>query len=272
VELGSAIEKEDYEVVESDHFLVLASARDAVGRPLLRFAEDCLGALMAALPGIADFQTPGKQLILVLRTTEVYYSYIAPYYPEGEFGGSGGVQIREGYPHIVLWGKRIEDLESAVAHELMHVALHRLTMPEWIEEGLALMFEHDRTGRSRWIVDGEMARKQKSHWRRKGLEPFWSGEGFSSPDETQEMSYQLAEILVRLLMEDSRPGWFGRGRERRERFFAFLREADASDAGAAACRTHLQCGLDDLAARFLGPGSWSPSVVGDQNPLDEKAP
>jgi hypothetical protein len=95
-ELAAAIDKEDYEVIESDRFLGLDSSRDAVGRPLLRFAEDCVQALIATLPGIADFQTPGKQLIIVPRTSEVYYSYIAPYYPEGEFGGSGGIQIREG--------------------------------------------------------------------------------------------------------------------------------------------------------------------------------
>jgi hypothetical protein len=38
------------------------------------------------------------------------------------------------------------------------------------------------------------------------------------------------------------------------------KEARAADCGEAAAREHLNCGLSDLAGRFLGQGSWAPSL------------
>lgn len=132
-------------------------------------------------------------------------------------------------------------------------------MPQWLEEGLAQMFEHDMTGRQLLELDAESAGRHRRHWGAHGLDEFWSGEGFSRPGEVQELSYQLAEVLVRLLAEEARPRWFGWVREPRRRFLAFLRGAAAADCGEAACREHLGHGLADLAAKFLGPGSWSPN-------------
>ena len=72
------------------------------------------------------------------------------------------------------------------------------------------------------------------------------------------MSYQLAEVLMRLLVADHRPRWFGLSRERQRRFFAFLQEADRTDCGEAAAQEHLGFGLEQLANQFLGPGDWAP--------------
>jgi len=121
------------------------------------------------------------------------------------------------------------------------------------------MAEHEMTGRGLLVVDAKMARRYKQYWGRHGLDAFWRGEGFSRPGNVQELCYQLAEILARLMVEDARPRWFGLVREPRRRFFAFLREAAVADSGESACRKHLGCGLSELAARFLGPGPWSPS-------------
>jgi len=57
---------------------------------------------------------------------------------------------------------------------------------------------------------------------------------------------------------DARPRWFGWVRRPERQFRAFMQEATTADGGEAACREHLGYGLDDLAARFLGPGKWSP--------------
>ena len=45
-------------------------------------------------------------------------------------------------------GKELWILEDTLGHELTHVSLHHLSMPQWLEEGLAQMFEHNMTGRS----------------------------------------------------------------------------------------------------------------------------
>lgn len=258
-ELGLALGR-GYDVAESDHFVALASLGDASGRWLLQFAERCRAVVLSVLAGVADFKIPGKQVMLALRTADEYYRYISLYFPEGEHGGSAGIHIREGYPHIALCGKQVWMLENTLAHELMHASLQHLTMPLWLEEGLAQMFEHDMTGRSLLQVDTEMARRHKRYWAKHGLDELWRGEGFFRPGRGQELSYQLAEILVRLLIEEARPRWFGLVREPQRRFFAFVRQARESDCGEAACRKHLQFGLGDLAARFLGRGTWSPGL------------
>jgi hypothetical protein len=72
------------------------------------------------------------------------------------------------------------------------------------------------------------------------------------------LSYELAEVLARTLLEDARPGWFARKFAARDRLLGFVRTAQAADAGEAACREHLRCGVGDLAARFLGQGDWCP--------------
>jgi hypothetical protein len=256
-ELGPALGG-GYETVESDHFLVLAPEVDATGRPVLRIAERCRVALLSVLGGVANFEGHGKSVVLVLRTRDDYYRYISLYFPEGEHGGSAGLHVRDGYPHVALYGREPWMVEPTVAHELTHVSLYHLSMPQWLEEGLAQMFEHDVTGSSPLEVDAEMARRQKRYWGRCGLDVFWRGEAFSRRGKVQELSYQLAEILVRLLVEEGRPRWFGRVREPQRRLLAFLREAGVSDGGEAACREHLGVALSDLAARFLGPGPWSP--------------
>jgi hypothetical protein len=258
-ELGPALGG-GYEALESDNFLALVPRAVESGGRLLPFAERCRAAMQSALSGVANFDSLGKQLVVSLPGPDHYYRYITLYYPEGEHGGSAGVHIREGYPHVALHGKELWRLENSLAHELTHVSLHHLSMPQWLEEGLAQMFEHDMTGRLLLEVDAEMAGRHKRYWGKHGLDAFWRGEGFSRPGTVQELSYQLAEILVRLLVEESRPRWFGWVQEPRLRFFAFLRGASAEDCGEAACQEHLRYGLSDLAARFLGPGSWSPSL------------
>lgn len=262
-ELGRALGG-GYETVESRNFLALAPETQGIGRLLLPFAERCRAALRSILGEVADFDAFGKPVVVVLKNWQDYYRYISLYYPEGEHGASAGVHIRDGYPHVALHRSLLLEMENALAHELVHVALHHLSMPQWVEEGLAQMFQHDMTGSWMYVdrefrVNPEMAERHKQYWQSQGLKAFWSGEGFGMPGQAQRLSYELAQILVRLLVDDSRPRWFGRVREPQRRFFAFLRAASEADCGEAASREHLGFGLSELAARFLGPGSWSPS-------------
>jgi hypothetical protein len=261
LELGRALGG-GYETVESRHFLALAPEARGIGRPLVSFAERCRAALRSVLGDVADFDTFGKPVVVVLESRGVYYRYISRHDPEGEYGLSVGIHIRDGFPHVAMHGPQLSDLENTLAHELTHVALHHLSLPLWLEEGLAQMFPHDMApqyGLAGFQLDAATADRHKRYWREHGLDAFWCGLGFSSSDDAQRLSYELAETLVRLLVADSRPRWFGRVREPQRRFFAFLRAASASDCGEAASREHLGLGLGDLATRFLGPGSWSPS-------------
>lgn len=259
----------NYHVEESPRTLLLAPRPEPSAEVLLGFAAACRQTLSEALPGVAQFPGPGKQVLLVLRDSGDYYRYVAVYYPEGRSGDSGGMQIREGYRHIAVWGIQLGDLERIIAHEMTHASLAHLSMPQWVEEGLAQMFEHDMAGRSPLLLDPRDARQHKQVWARRGLDDFWSGAGFYQAGKVQKLSYQLAEVLIRLLVEEHRPGWFGWRRARQHRFLDFLREADASDAGEAAARKHLGLGLRDVAAWFLGPGDWKPGMKTDETPTTE---
>jgi hypothetical protein len=213
------------------------------------------------LGGVTNFDLPGCQVLLAFRDVADYYRYIACFFPDGEHGGTGGLHIREGYPHIAIHGKLLAILENTLAHELTHASLHHLSMPQWLEEGLAQMFEHDMTNRSLLLVDSQMANRHKKYWSKNGLEEFWHGSGFSKAGKVQQLSYQLGEILARLLVEEAKPRWFGWDRGPQKRFLAFLQNAKWSDCGEAAISEHLGVTLGDLAARFLGPGDWMPRTL-----------
>jgi hypothetical protein len=246
-----------YQIAESNQFLALAPDADTAAS-LLLFADKCRERLMSLLEGVVKLDVPGKQVVIDLQTADDYYRYVAPFYSDGHYAGSGGIHLRQGYPHIAFYGKDRGWLERAVAHELTHAGLHHLSMPQWLEEGLAQMVDHEITGQGGLILDAKMAGRHKRFWSKHGLDAFWCGESFSRPGKVQHLSYQLAELLVRLLDEDSRPRWFGLFREPQRRFFAFLRQASKADSGESACRECLGFGLGELAARFLGPGSWTP--------------
>jgi hypothetical protein len=249
-----------YACFESEHFLSLSWQAPESADSLLRFAEHCRESLLGDFADVTRFDVPGKQILLVLRSADDYYQYISAYFAEGEYGGSGGVHIRDGYPHIAMQGQMVGAHHLTLAHEMTHAAFQHLNMPQWLEEGLAQASEQRIAGRAPLFLTGDRAREHKDYWHENGLDEFWHGAGFFKPDEAQALSYQLAEILVQLLIEESRPRWFGLVREPQRRFFEFLKHANRADCGASACSELLGFELADLAAQFLGPGNWSPKV------------
>lgn len=260
--LASALGR-DYQVEESDICLMLMPVRKQPLAPLLGFVELCREGLLATLPGIVEFQTPGKQVILILRDENHYYQYLSAYYPEGRHGGSGGMQIRQGFPHVVVRGTNIDFLKPILAHELTHAALQHRNMPLWLEESLTQRAEKEIAGRNLSGINEKGARLQRRYWRRFGLRPFWTGAGFHAPGKVAGLNYQLAIILFELMAEACRPRWLGLSRHRQQGMFAFLRDATAADAGEAAALQHLGHSLGDLAGQFLGPGDWSPRIADD---------
>lgn len=173
---------------------------------------------------------------------------------------ASGAQIRNGYLQIVLNGGFAFETGAILAHETLHMTLSHLPMLLWIEEGLAQMFEHDMVERNVILIDEEMASERKRFWKKHTLNDFWHGEGFFKAGKMQNLSYQLAEILTRLLIEEHRPRWFGFVKEPQRRFFAFLRNAEIRDCGSESAKAHLGMSLSDIASRFLGPGEWEPSL------------
>jgi len=254
-ELGNS-----YRVSESTSFLALHPEKTANIAELLQFGEYCCRHISKTLPDVAQYPETGKHVIVVLHNSDRYYQYLSAYYPDGHHGDSAGVHIREGYSHIALHGSELCSLQNTLAHELTHAALQHLGMPLWIEEGLTQTYEHNLTSRNQILVTAEMAQEHKRYWKKHGLDAFWRGEGFTRPGRIQMLSYQLAEITMRLMIERFRPRWFGLDKGPTRRFFAFLQNANELDCGAAAAKNHLGSELGELVGEFLGPGDWEPSL------------
>lgn len=210
-------------------------------------AGDC-GALLVgeAMSKITGRKSIDPLCLIGVATHEDYYTFIAPFYPdEGEFATSGGVYLNEGgagLPLIVLpiEGNR-QSLEATIAHELTHHALHHLDLPLWIEEGLTQMMEERVTGMSNFVLSPTLIERHQAHWDAESLTAFWSGESFSSADgESQELSYSLAQAIVRAQLAD-----------RSAEFIRFIRAAASDLTGELAARSELGQSLESLAGRLI---------------------
>lgn len=233
---------------ESSETVLLFAPRDfGQTRLLLHFAEGVLSTIADSLQGITRESWQGPLVVLLFADADSYYSYISPFYSEGEFGGTGGVCIRQGRLHIALHPATYDGLQATIAHELTHACLSHLTLPLWLEEGITQFVEELVHSQRQFQLDRESAERTRILWRERGLSDFWWGNAFQQADEAQECSYRLAQIIFRLLATDHRPN-----------LPAFVRTAHAGDAGESAAREHLGFGLAQIAAQFLGPGEWEP--------------
>lgn len=234
---------DDYWINSAPRCVLLTNQSRPDGDDLLRFAERALDEVARLLDMNPEAGGAPKHVLVRVHSVELYYTYVSHFYPEGEYGGSGGMCIREGMPHIVFQGAPSNE-HSLIAHELVHAVLGNLNAPQWIEEGVAQIVEQQLTGQTTLLLDHETADELRTYWHRHGLTDFWSGKSFEDAGEGQRFSYELAEILARLILADHR-----------HVFLKFLEQAKHKDAGEAAAREHLGKSLSDIAAVFLGTGS-----------------
>jgi hypothetical protein len=242
-----------YRVYESERFLLLSPHGDRASELLIRLAERTLTTVLTGLPDLFGRPALGKLACLAFASHDAYYEYISDYYPEGSFGASGGLFVHSDRAHMVLNKAPLDSLESTLVHELTHACLEKRGLPLWIEEGITQLMEEEVLGSaSRLPLTRDQARRHVRYWRRHGLGIFWQGEAFHRPDRGQALSYELALILVRNLLE--------RGRESFLRFIGLVEERDC---GAAASLEVYGVPLGAWPAAFLGPGDWSPEAPGE---------
>jgi hypothetical protein len=191
--------------------------------------------------------------IILLATADEYYSFISAYHPDGEFATSGGVYQRESADNcatLVVDASLRQSIETILAHELTHHALVPTTdagrlgsgLPHWAEEGLTQMMEERVTGSSAFSFGRDVRMRHIQLWQDIGLDAFVSGASFHSPEgEEQELSYNLAEAMTRMLLS-TRP----------DHFFAFARACvrDGLDPTDAAY-THLGDDAQSIARNML---------------------
>ncbi len=238
-----------YKTYESDNFIILSSETQKHVDHFLSFLESTRTIILNTLEGIASDKGYGKHVVMILADQETYYDYIAMYYPsKGEFGLSAGVYINEGYGHFVFPAHEINYNEPVAAHELTHACLSHLPIPVWLDEGLAVSMEGVVISGRDFYIDKEIIGKHRNYWNPENIQSFWSGESFKLTDDGQELSYHLAQLLVRNISKEYLV------------FKTFVTHANEADAGEKAAREYLNISLGDLLEGLLGEGDWSPQL------------
>lgn len=203
------------------------------------------------LEGLARFPEEERSTLIAFDHGDDYYRYVANYYPdEGEFAFSGGMFIDAGCPHFVAVLNDLWVLEPVIAHEMTHFALAHLSLPLWLDEGLAVNTEHRiSTSQQHHTRTVELLGQHREFWNDSTIQEFWTGKSFHRPDEGQALSYDLARAMVDLVGRD----WGA--------FVSFATSARREDGGAAAAHDALGLDLGDLAAAAINAkqkGRWTP--------------
>lgn len=230
-----------YSVGSKGSAIVLSTLPGHVADATLAYVERTLRHIMRVLDGVAFTPDWGHDILIVFDDEDAYYRYISHYYPDaGEFAASSGMYINFGCGHFVTVKADLHTIEPIIAHELTHSCLAHLPIPAWLNEGLAVNTEHRLSPPAYKPPNAQMqhARHQK-FWGVEEIQEFWSGKSFLRNDEGNELSYDLARILVAQFAKD----W--------ERFKQFTLGADAADGAASAAQEHLGIDLGATVCALL---------------------
>lgn len=237
----------DYRVDESRRFILLTSLDQEASGEILVFAERTLGQIRARLQDAAWNSSYGKHVILLFDEEDDYYQYVSYFHLDGTHPMSGGCLIRKGgYVHIAAPYQSF-GLRQMLAHELTHNCVVHLSLPLWLNEGLATTFERGVANAPQPVLDHDLRERHLAFWHPDNIQEFWSGVSWQKPGDSNELSYSLAEIVLKLLSEQ--PGDFG----------LFLTQADWRDAGQTAAIDCLGIDLGTAISTFLGEGNWRPN-------------
>jgi hypothetical protein len=242
---------DSYELRESSCALVLSPYSGRAANAMLEFIARTRGRIADTLEGLTRRKDEDRDVLIVFGDDDTYYRYVSHAYPEdGEFAFSGGMFLHADCPHFVTMAADTSTVERVIAHEMTHAAVSHLSIPLWINEGLAVNTENRLMGTMPSLYSAaEMRAKHLSFWTSDTIQEFWSGRAFSRPDEGSMLSYDLARTLVEILAGH----W--------TQFRAFATSAHYEDGGAAAAREHLELDLgESLASMFEQPSdeAWQP--------------
>jgi hypothetical protein len=148
-ELAEAFGAPPYVWAESDALILWCAREPGVVRDLMGMAGRAYRATCEVVGPPAD--ATGKLVVLCFASVAEFYGYIAPLYPEGSFGGVGGVCIRDGLTHVALPDVGTE-VESTLIHEMVHACIGD-DVPGWFQEGVAQLVPEHAAGRRRPPAD-----------------------------------------------------------------------------------------------------------------------
>lgn len=216
--------------------IVLSTLEGNVAEATLAFVNKTVQRIVRVLDGVATIPEWGHDILIVFEDDESYYRYVSHYYPEaGEFAASSGMYIHGGCGHFVTVKADMRIIEPVITHELTHACLSHLPIPAWLNEGLAVNTELRLCPPSQAPLNPKQTHARHCmFWGLEEIQQFWSGSSFLRNDDGNELSYDLARVLVSQFGAD----W--------DRFRTFALAANLADGGASAARDYL--GIDLGAA------------------------
>jgi hypothetical protein len=240
-----------YHLAQHEDALLLSPLEPRVATATVRFMTKTLSRISKVLDGVAKAPEWGKDILLVFEDEHTYYRYVSRYYPEdGEFAFSGGMHINFGCSHFATFQAELRAIEPVIAHEMTHGCLGHLTIPAWINEGLAVNTERRLCPpASQQYTPQQLHWMHQQFWNEETIQDFWSGSSFLRPDEGNLLSYDLARILVDQFSRD----W--------ESFKHFVQQAQLDDAGHTAATKLLGIDLGRTVVALFElqtTSSWSP--------------
>jgi hypothetical protein len=217
----------------------------------LDFVNKTVQRVVRVLDGVAAAPEWGHDILIVFDDYDAYYRYVSHYYPDaGEFAASSGMHLNRGCGHFVTVKADLRSVEPVIAHELTHACLNHLPIPAWLNEGLAVNTELRLCPPQQATTDPrQLHARHLNFWGDQEIQEFWSGKSFLRTDEGNELSYDLARILVAQFAAD----W--------KQFREFALAADVSDSAAASAVQHLGMDLGTAVCALLEREPdplWSP--------------
>lgn len=242
-QLGKSSGK-SYTIYQSSHFELVTCENEKYVDSFIKSMENIHQRISKAL-GSIYVNDETRLPIFIIDNNESYYEYISNYYPEeGTFAQSSGVFLRDIVPHFVF--PKNDYAISVASHELTHALVSHLEIPLWLNEGLAVNMESVITGSNPFKLNQQKHQQHIAFWGETEIQEFWSGKSFSRPDEANELSYQLAQLITRTLAENHAA------------FYAFVNDAHYTDSGEKALSTHYGISLADIITNVFGDGNWKP--------------
>ncbi len=230
-----------YTLSNSENFILLSSADERFNKSLMIFLERCRRRLLNIAKGIVADDGLGKHVVMVFHDIDAYYDYIGFYGPdEGTYGLSSGMFLDYGYGHFVFQQDDLDQAEPIAAHEMTHALLSHLPIPAWLNEGLAVNMEGMICAVPPTPMNKQTFAQHQEYWGAEQRKHFFSGESFFNADEGQQLSYQLAQVLVSNLSRDY------------DTFVKFANLAHFEDGGEAALEKVYGLGLNELLENLLG--------------------
>lgn len=244
----------DFRVREHGTALLLSNLEPVVAQAMLSYVNKSLQRILHVLDGVAEMPGWGHDLVIVFKDKESYYRYVAHYYPDGgEYAESAGMFIQAGCGHFVTMAADLQALEPIIVHELTHACVHHLPLPRWLNEGLAVNTEQRLSPVANPRPDlPKLHARHRSFWNAERIQSFWNGQSFFDVGPPNELSYDLARLLVAHLAAD----W--------NVFRNFVLQASHEDAGAQAANDGLDVALGALVCALLDrepSPDWEPAPV-----------